>query len=123
MNTVKKQIEDLILNYYHKGHELSDGEMYRSILHPNWHIFWINQNSKIECTDKENYMSWYKPENRNKKLKWTTEILSVDIEGDIAVAKIRLFNQDFGYLDYFSLMKEEGKWWVVNKISKSLDRK
>ncbi len=123
MENEKKQIEDLILNYYHKGHEISDGELYRSILHDNWQIFWINQDDKVECTDKDTYISWYKPENRNERLKWTTEILSIDIEGKLAIAKIKIFNQDFGFLDYFSLMKEDGKWWIVNKISKSLDKK
>ena len=123
MDNVKKQIENLILNYYHKGHELSDGELYRDILHDNWRMFWIDQDNTIKSTNKEDYISWYKPENRNTKLKWTTEILSMDIEGDLAIVKSKLYNQDYGYLDYFSLMRENGKWWVVNKISKGLDRK
>lgn len=123
MNDSKKQIENLLFNFYVKGHELSDGELYRSILHDDWQIFWMNQEGEIESTDKENYISWYKPENRNERLKWNAEILLLDIEENLAIAKVKLFNQDFGYIDYFNLMKEKGKWQVINKISKSLYRK
>jgi len=118
--TSKKQIEDLLLNFYHKGHELSDGELYRPMLHDNFSIFWINNGKKIESTDKEDYISWYEAENRNTKLRWQTDILSIDVEGDIASAKVRIYNQNFGYLDYFNFMRENGKWFAVNKISKKL---
>ena len=120
MLTDKGQIEELILNNYHKGHELSNGELYRPILHEKWQIFWINQQKKIESADKETYISWYKPEKIDKSLKWKTEILNINIEGNLAIAKIKIFNQDYGYLDYFQLIKTEGQWIIVNKISERL---
>ena len=122
MDAAKNQIEKLILDFYLKGHELSEGELYRNILHPEWKMYWLNQNDQVENTDKETYISWYKPENCNKRLKWNAEILYLDIQENLAIAKIRLSNQDFGYIDYFSLIKEKGKWLIVSKISKSLDK-
>jgi hypothetical protein len=123
MNNNKRQIKKLILNNYHKGHENSDGELYRPILHDNWKIFWINQDNKIEFADKETYISWYKPENIDKKLKWKTKILDIDIEGNLAAVKIKIFNQDFGYLDYFQFMKRDNQWIMINKISERLKMK
>ena len=120
MSTDKKQIKELILNNYHNGHELSDGELYRPLLHDSWRIFWINQDGKIEWADKETYISWYKPEKRDEKLKWKTEILSIDIEGNLAGAKIKIFNQEFGYLDFFQFMKSGDRWIMINKISERL---
>jgi len=121
IETSKKQIEDLLLKYYHKGHELSDGELYRPMLHDNFSFFWINNKNKIEITDKEDYISWYEAENRNKKLNWQIEVLSLDIEGELASAKVKIYNQNFGYLDYFNFMEENGKWLAVSKISKKLN--
>jgi hypothetical protein len=123
MLTDKEQIKELILNSYHKGHEISDGELYRPILHDKWRIFWISQEKRINHTDKETYISWYKPEKIDKKLIWETKILNIDIEGNLAMAKIKIFNQEFGYLDYFQFMKEENKWVMINKISERLKEK
>jgi hypothetical protein len=66
MNNDEKQIRELIINNYLRGHEISDGELYRPILHDNWRIFWINQDKKIELADKETYISRYTPENVDK---------------------------------------------------------
>ena len=123
MDAAKNQIEKLILDFYLKGHELSEGELYRNILHPEWKMYWLNQNDQVENTDKETYISWYKPENRNERLQWNAEIIHLDIEGSLAIVKVRIYNQDFGSINYFSLMKEKGKWQIVSKISKSLDKR
>ena len=123
MDAAKNQIEKLILDFYLKGHELSEGELYRNILHPEWKMYWLNQNDQVENTDKETYISWYKPENRNERLQWNAEIIHLDIEGSLAIVKVRIYNQDFGSINYFSLMKEKGEWQIVGKISKSLDKR
>jgi hypothetical protein len=120
MKSDKKQIKDLILKNYHKGHELSDGELYRPILHDQWRIFWINKEKNIESADKETYISWYQPELCDTKLQWKTKILKIDIEGHLAIAKIKIFNQVSGYLDYFQFIKSDDQWVMVNKISERL---
>jgi hypothetical protein len=116
----KNLIKRAIMEYYHNGHVQSDGELYREILHDIWKIFWINEEGKIASSDKEEYISWYKPENRNDGLEWKTEFYYIDISGNIGSAKIKISNQEFGYIDYFNLMKEGDRWWIVNKISRSL---
>jgi hypothetical protein len=115
-----QEIRSIILDYYHRGHELSDGELYRPILHDHWKIFWLNTAGQLETADKQTYMSWYQPEKRDGNLQWTTEIFNIDISRNLASAKIRIKNQQFGYEDYFHFMKLEGKWWIVHKISQRL---
>ncbi len=117
----KEIIKEILLNNYHKGHETSNGELYRPIFHKEWRIFWINEDSdKIEFTDKETYISWYKSENIVPELKWVTNILNIDIEGNLATAKIKIANQEFGYMDYFQLMRIKNKWIIINKISERI---
>jgi hypothetical protein len=53
-------------------------------------------------------------------LQWKTEILSIDVEGNLGMAKIKIYNQDFGYLDYFQFMKKDSQWIMINKISERL---
>ena len=33
----------MLLDYYQRGHELSDGELYRHILHDRWRIFRVRR--------------------------------------------------------------------------------
>jgi aldose sugar dehydrogenase len=120
LKTEKEKIKNAIYDYYHEGHAQNSGELYKDILHKKWKIMWINEEGNIESTDKKTYMSWYKPENIDKALKWKTKIYYIDISRNIGSAKIKITNQEFGYIDYFNLMKEDNKWWIVNKISRSL---
>lgn len=116
----EEEIRHLILDCYHRGHELSEGELYRNALHDRWQLFWCDAEGKLGTTDKETYISWYRPEKRDGSLRWETEILHLDISRNLASAKLRIKNQQFGYEDYFLLMRIEGRWWIVHKISQRL---
>jgi hypothetical protein len=89
----KESIQQVILDYYHEDHALSDNEK---------------------------YISRYKPGDSDKNLNWNPWFYYIDISGNIAVVKIRIANQKFGYIDYFNLIKEEDTWWIVNKITREL---
>lgn len=80
----------------------------------------MNNDNNIEMADKETYISWYKPDKCDKRLKWKTKILNIDVEGNLASAKIKIFNQDFGFLDYFQFMRKGNQWIMINKISERL---
>ncbi len=43
-------------------------------------------------------------------------IVSVDMQGNAAVAKTDLEWPDVHYVDYLSLLQVEGEWKIVNKI-------
>ncbi len=43
-------------------------------------------------------------------------ILSIDIAGDAAVVKTELVWPTVRYVDYLSLLRIDGRWWIVNKI-------
>lgn len=116
----EQEIRRIIFDHYHKGHDVSDGELYRDILHDQWKLFFVDADGKLSATDKETYISWYKPEKRDRGLTWTTEVLYIDVSRNLGSAKIQIRNQQFGFEDYFNLMRIEGKWWIVHKISQRL---
>ena len=114
-------IREAIMDYYHEGHVQSDPELYIQILHPKWHFCYLD-NGKIQFIDRETYMSWYKPEEVDSSLVWETEFYSIDITEHLASVKLRLECQKNRYIDYFNMMKQDGKWWIVNKMSYPINK-
>ncbi|MEM9687310.1 MAG: nuclear transport factor 2 family protein, partial [Bacteroidota bacterium] len=45
-----------------------------------------------------------------------TRIVSVDIMGNAAQAKLEIDYETFTFIDYMNLLKIDGEWKVVNKI-------
>jgi hypothetical protein len=116
----KEAIKKAIMNYYHEGHVKSDPSLYEKVLHEEWKIFYLDKNGRLKTADKTTYMSWYDPKKVDKTLKWKTEFFYIDVSKYLASVKLKIKNQKFGYIDYFNLMKIDGKWWIVHKISHSL---
>ncbi len=113
----KDSIKKAIINYYHEGHVKSDPELYKKILHDKWKFFLFDENENLRIVDKEEYLSWYNPRNLNENLTWSTDFFYIDITGNVGAAKLKLECQEVGYIDYFNLMKINGKWWIVHKLS------
>ena len=112
----KQAIQKAILDYYHEGHVKSDPELYKNILHPEWKFFLLDQ-GQLKIVDREEYCSWYSPENAKPELVWETEFYRIDVTENIAAVKLRLECQEVRYIDYFNMMKIDGKWWIVHKMS------
>lgn len=46
-----------------------------------------------------------------------TQIDSIDYTGTAGMARVSLIYDDFTFVDYFSMLKVEGEWKIVTKIS------
>jgi hypothetical protein len=112
----KHAIQKAVLDYYHEGHVKSDPQLYQNILHPEWRFFLLDQ-GRLRIVDRDEYLSWYNPEDADPELTWETEFYSVDVTENIATVKLRLECQKVKYIDYFNMMKLDGKWWIVHKMS------
>lgn len=113
----EKEIKRAIMDYYHEGHVQYKPDLYDGILHDDWKFFCFKQDGNLEIVDKETYKSWYNPEDRDDSLEWYTEILNIDVTGSNASVKLKIGNQRVEFTDYFNMIKTDGRWWVVNKIS------
>ncbi|OLS25526.1 MAG: hypothetical protein ThorAB25_22330 [Candidatus Thorarchaeota archaeon AB_25] len=113
----EEKIKKAIMDFYHEGHVQYKPELYDEILHDDWKFFYFNREGRFEIVDKDTYKSWYNPEDRDDKLDWYTEILNIDITEHNAAVKLKIGNQKVEFTDYFNMMKIDGKWCVVNKIS------
>ncbi len=113
----KSAIKKAILDYYHEGHVKSDPELYKEILHDEWKFFLFHENGTLRIVDKNEYISWYNPDEVDESLTWKTQFHYIDVTENIGAVKLRIECEEVGYIDYFNLMKINGKWWIVHKIS------
>ncbi len=113
----KAAVKKAIMDYYHEGHVKSDPELYKKILHDEWKFFLFDEKGKLRIVDKAEYLSWSDPKKVDKSLKWETEFYYVDVTDNLAQVKLRLECQKVKYIDYFHLMKIDGTWWIVHKLS------
>jgi len=120
--TEKEAIRKAILDYYHEGHVTCDPELYESILHPKWRFMLLDGEGQLMIVDRSEYCSWYNPQDTDPELAWETEFYSLDVTGNIGAVKLRLECQKVKYIDYFHLMKIDGKWWIVHKISHGVQK-
>jgi hypothetical protein len=113
----KEAVRKAILDCYHEGHVKWDPELYKNILHPDWKFFMLDEGGELQIVDRAKYCSWYDPQNADPELEWETEFYSIDVTGNVGAVKIRLENQKVRYIDYFNVMKVDGKWWIMHKVS------
>ncbi len=113
----KLAIKKAILDYYHEGHAKSDPELYKEILHDEWKFFLFHEDGRLRIVDKHEYISWYNPDEVDERLTWKTQFHYIDVTENIGAVKLRIECEEVGYIDYFNLMKINGKWWIVHKIS------
>ena len=113
----KQAIRDAIMATYHEGHVKNDPEAFLQILHPEWRFFRIDAEGKLAIQDRDAYVSGYDPDRAGPPLDWETEIHSVDVTGNFASVKLRIECSLIKCIDYFNMMKLDGRWWIVHKIS------
>ena len=113
----KLAIKKAIIDFYHEGHVKSDPELYKKILHDEWKFFLFDENMKLRIVDKDEYLSWYNPNTVNENLTWNTEFYYIDVTGNNSAVKLKIESEEVCYIDYFNLMKINGKWWIVHKLS------
>jgi hypothetical protein len=115
-NPEVKAIKEAILKYYHDGHAKYRPDLYEQVLHPEWKFFMLD-GGELNVVNREEFCTWYAPEKLNPDLDWETEFYSIDVTGNIASVKLRLENQIVRYIDYLNMMKIDGVWWIVHKLS------
>ena len=110
-------VKKIIMDHYHEGHAKHDYSYYEGALHDEWRFFLITPKEELFIVDKEKYYALYDPKDYDENLHWETEIYYIDITGNVGSAKIRLECEKVKYIDYFNLLKLDGKWWIVHKVS------
>jgi hypothetical protein len=113
----KKEIENTIQTYFDSSYE-SSAEKVHAAFHSSAKITgYVDENLReIPVADYAKLVGGLLPSPKEKGETLPNEILSIEIAGNTAVARVRDDFQGKTYLDTLSLIKDSGKWVIYNKL-------
>ncbi len=101
------------LNYYLEGGTQNDFSTLSKAFHPNATMKSVGENGIRETNAVAFFKKGMKPgPAQNRK----TRIISVDISGTAANARLEIEYDTFTFIDYMHLLKIDGEWKIVSKI-------
>jgi hypothetical protein len=102
------------LENYIKGHETGDGEYMKKAFHTEGNLIFV-RDGKYMTRSFADYIKGFsgKPAADEKDRKRWIE--SVDVVGTAAVARVILDYPTVKFTDYFTLLKIDGEWKIINK--------
>lgn len=113
----EKQIEETIQTYFECMFE-SSAEKTHAAFHPNAKITGYLGDSlrEMTVTDFANFVDSQTPSPKEKGETPRLDILSIEIAGNTAVARVRDDYIGKTFLDTLSLTKDGDKWSIYNKL-------
>ena len=107
-------IANALVEYYFNGIRNADPELLDQIFHEDWMMFYV-RNGQLVKVDKSTMLSYFDPSEAQPDL-WEFEVYYVNVTGTAAAANVRIENDRVRFIDYFNLLKLDGRWWIVHKI-------
>ena len=110
-------IKEVVQTYFDSMFE-SSAEKALMAFHPNAKITGFNRGElqEMSVTFFAEFVASQQPSERDKGHTPFLEILSIDIAGETAVARVRDKYLGRMFLDTLSLLKTDGKWQIYNKL-------
>jgi aldose sugar dehydrogenase len=108
------------VNWYFDGWGTGDTTKLGKAMHSTCHLKFY-RDGKFTDISRNDYLSRFKPQPRPDSL--VTRIASVSITGNIASVKAEIITATRIFTDYFNLIKTDERWFIVDKISTSTEKK
>ena len=112
----KANIEQTIQNYF-DGWLTGDSTLIGSAMHPSCHLKFFPR-GEYGMRTRNQYLSGFKPRPRLEGGQGT--IINIDITRNTAAAKVELEIPGRVFTDYFNLLRIEGRWYIMDKISTNI---
>ena len=112
-----------VVQTYFDGYAAGDTTKLATVFHRDFHLSWVDPftrpgRSPFKQVDRKGLFRFFGP-NWSTQYKVESELISVETDGDAATAKALVSLVGIvEWTDYLSLLKIDGKWWIVAKISK-----
>jgi len=101
------------LTYYMEGAMLRDYDMLKEAFHEDAIMTLINaKEGTFKQVNAREFFSKLKP---GAPLKRTNTIVSIDIGGNTAIARLHIEDEEKIFHDFMTLQKFKGRWYIVNK--------
>lgn len=103
------------VSHYLQGHATGDGAHHEMVFHPESKLFWIRDGQLNQRTSAE-YIAGASGKPADDEAERERRIAMIDVTGDAAVVKVELDYPSALITDYFSMLKVDGEWKIINKI-------
>lgn len=113
----EQQIKDTIQTYFECMYESSEDKAHAAF-HPSAKITGYLEDGLHQMSVNEfaDLVASQQPSAKEKGEPARLDIISIDIAGDTAVARVRDDYLGLTFLDTLSLLKTDGKWTIYNKL-------
>ena len=103
------------LNDYIEGSTDGQPDRLKAAFHPDLNLYSVGKNQKLRIWSGVDYIADTK---EGKPTGEDGKIISIDFENNAAVAKVEISHpkSTSTYIDYFMLLKLEGKWTIIHKM-------
>lgn len=107
------------IQHYLQGTSYNDQARIRQAFHPQADLLLAKPDQPFWKVPVTEYLSWFKPANAGQFTGRVGEILSIEIDGDIASAKAEILLPAKGqrYVDLFLLKRINERWQIVSKAA------
>jgi hypothetical protein len=107
-----------VVGYYFEGGTAGDSTVVGKAFHKVAMMFFVRDTAFVQMPIFSEYLARVAaPRPANAGADQTKkEIISIDLTGTAAVAKLKLTTPNAVLTDYMSLLKINGEWKIVNKI-------
>ena len=102
------------LQHYLNGHATGDPEEFRKAFHPDALLTFVRE-GKITITPISEYIARASGKPPADEAKRVRRITSVEVVGNAAFGRIELDYPTVFFVDYMSLLKENGRWMIIAK--------
>ncbi|MBO9731487.1 MAG: nuclear transport factor 2 family protein [Chitinophaga sp.] len=109
----EKQLIQLTLNHYLEGRPVIDVERMRKAFHPDAYIRTIIDGKLVQWT----LTAYLDLVAKATIQECQPEVLSYTWDGDTGSAQVQLTFDTFRFIDRFNLVKLDGKWLIMDKVS------
>lgn len=105
-------INETLINYI-EGTSNGEPNRLKKAFHKDFNLYYIKKDS-LSVIDGEKYINNFKLGKKNNRI---GKVLSIDYEGDAAIAKIEVLmpDRDRIAIDYMLLLKIKGEWKIIHK--------
>ena len=103
------------VGHYLQGHATGDGSHHEQVFHPESKLFWVRDGALNQRTSAA-YIAGAPGHPADDEDQRKRRIAMIDITGTTAVVKVELDYPSVLITDYFSMLKIEGQWKIINKI-------
>ncbi|MDY8137149.1 nuclear transport factor 2 family protein [Aquimarina sp. 2201CG5-10] len=123
INVITAQSEEekirITIQKYLKGTSYSNPEMIKEAFYEEADLFLSHKEKEIWVVSPEEYANLFVKREKGVFNGRTGNIISMDIEGNIATAKAEILieSKKVKYIDIFLLKKIKGQWKVISKAA------